>query len=103
MWNILQNLWRPVVEILILTVGIYYSFCFIRGTRGAPVVTGFLVVLLAFVLVSFLLKLKVLQYLLGASSFFFLLAVLVIFQPELRRMLAELGKFPLISSAHEQR
>jgi ATP/ADP translocase len=49
------------------------------GTRGAPVVTGFLVVLLAFVLVSFLLKLKVLQYMLGAFSAFFILAVLVIF------------------------
>jgi len=28
----------------------------VRGTRGAPVVTGFLVVLLALVLLSFLLK-----------------------------------------------
>src|SRR5207245_4785206 len=76
---------------------------FIRGTRGAPVVTGFLVVLLAFVLVSFLLQLKVLQYLLGAFTAYFVLAVLVIFQPELRRMLAELGNLPLFASAHEQR
>src|SRR6185369_6751467 len=99
----LQVAWRPVLEILILTVGIYYVLRFIRGTRGAPVVTGFLVVLLAFVLVSFLLKLKVLQYLLGTFSTFFALAVLVIFQPELRRMLAELGNLPLFSTAHEQR
>ena len=61
------DLWRAVLEILILTVGIYYCFRFMRGTRGAPVVTGFLVFLLTFVLVSFLLKLKVLQYLLGRS------------------------------------
>ena len=45
-------------------------------------VTGFLVVLLAFVLVSFLLKLKVLQYLLGAFSAFSILAVLVIYVPK---------------------
>lgn len=99
----IANTWRPVVEILILTVGIFYALRFIRGTRGAPVVTGFLVLLLAFVLVSFLLKLKVLQYLLGAFSAFFVLAVLVIFQPELRRMLAELGNFQLFATAHEQR
>jgi diadenylate cyclase len=99
----LNIVWRPVVEILILTVGIYYVLRFIRGTRGAPVVTGFLVVLLAFVLVTFLLNLKVLQYLLGAFSAFFILAVLVIFQPELRRMLAELGNLPLFATAHEQR
>src|SRR6478609_1635894 len=101
-WQQLQALWRPV-EILILTVGIYYVLRFIRGTRGAPVVTGFLVVLLALVLVSFLLKLKVLQYLLSAFTAFFVLAVLVIFQPELRRMLAELGNLPLFATAHEQR
>src|SRR6266702_3824575 len=103
MWHMIQNHWRDVLEILILTVGIYYMFRFVRGTRGAPVVTGFLVVLLAFVLVSFLLNLKVLQYLFGAFSAFFVFAVLVIFQPELRRMLAELGNLPLFATAHEQR
>jgi len=30
-------------------------------------------------------------------------AVLIIFQPELRRMLAELGNLPVFASAHEQR
>ena len=103
MWQSLNDLWRPVVEVLILTVGIYYALRFIRGTRGAPVVTGFLVVLLAFVLLSFLLKLTVLRYLLSAFSAFFILAVLVIFQPELRRMLAELGNLPLFATAREQR
>lgn len=96
-------LWRPVLEVFILGIGIYYSFRFIRGTRGAPVVTGFLVLLLALLLVSYFLDLKVLQYLMGAFSAFFILAVIVIFQPELRRMLAELGNLPLFASAHEQR
>src|SRR5216683_3360587 len=103
MWHLVQNHWRDVLEVLILTVGIYYMFRFVRGTRGAPVVTGFLVVLLAFVLVSFLLNLKELQYLLGVFSAAFVVAILVIFQPELRRMLAELGNLPLFSTAHEQR
>ncbi len=99
----LNTAWRPSLEVLILAIGIYYVFRFIRGTRGAPVVTGFLFVLLAFVLVSFLLQLNVLKYLLGAFSAFFILAVLVIFQPELRRMLAEVGNLPLFATAHEQR
>src|SRR5207249_786354 len=101
--GIVQSHWRDALEILILTVGIYYIFRFMRGTRGAPVVTGFLVVLLAFALVSFLLRLRELQYLLGAFSAAFVVAVLVIFQPELRRMLAELGNLPLFATAHEQR
>jgi len=103
MLELLSKHWRDGLEILILTVGIYYVFRFIRGTRGAPVVTGFLVVLLAFVLVSFLLNLRELQYLLGAFSAAFVVAVLIIFQPELRRMLAELGNLPLFTTAHEQR
>ena len=78
-------------------------FRFVRGTRGWPVITGFLVVLLAFVLVSFLLNLKELQYLLGVFSAAFVVAILVIFQPELRRMLAELGNLNLFTTAHEQR
>src|SRR5512135_1287125 len=95
--------WRTVVEVLILTTGIYYALRFVRGTRGAPVVWGFLMVLLTMVLVSYLLKLKVLGYFLGGFSAFFVLGLLVIFQPELRRILAELGSLPLLATAHEQR
>jgi diadenylate cyclase len=102
-WEILQTVWRPVLEILILAVSIYYAYQFVRGTRGAPVVTGFFVVLLALGLVTFLLQLKVLQWLWGASSAFFALGALVIFQPELRRMFAELGNLPLLATAREQR
>ena len=108
MWNsfhsaIESGWWRPPVEILILTVGFYTAFRFIRGTRGAPVVTGFLVLLLALTIVTMLLKLEVLSRLLGNFFGFFALAVLVIFQPELRRMLAELGNLPALRGAHEQR
>jgi diadenylate cyclase len=103
MWEIAQPAWRPVLEIPILTVGIYYGLRFVRGTRGAPVVTGFLVALLALALASYLLKLVVLQFFLQGFSTFFVLAVLVIFQPELRRMLAEVGNLPLFATAHEQR
>ena len=102
-WSTIEKMWRPALEILILTVGIYYAFRFIRGTRGAPVVTGFLVVLLTLVMVTYLLKLKVLQWILGAFSAFFAVAVVVLFQPELRRMLAELGNLPLFATASEQR
>jgi diadenylate cyclase len=102
-WNNLLVAWRPAVEILILAVVIYQVFRFVRGTRGAPVVTGFVVLLVSFVLVTTLLDLKVLRWLLGTFSAFFAVAAVVIFQPELRRMLAELGNLPLFTSASEQR
>jgi diadenylate cyclase len=101
--NILQQSWRPAVEILILTVAMYYAFIFLRGTRGAPIVTGFIAVLLATTLVTRILDLRVLNALLSEFFAFLAVAVVVLFQPELRRMLAELGKIPLIDTAREQR
>jgi len=99
----LENGWRPALEILILTVGIYYVFRFVRGTRGASVVTGFLVVFLTSLIVTRLLQLDVLEWIFSAFSAFLAVAVVVIFQPELRRMLAELGNLPLFATAGEQR
>jgi diadenylate cyclase len=95
--------WRPALEILILTVGLYYGFILIRGTKGAPVVTGFLVLLMALTLVTVLLDLKVLRWLLGTFFAFSAVAVLVLFQPELRRILAELGSTNLFATVREQR
>src|SRR5882757_1873618 len=103
MWLYLQDGWRPALEILILAVIIYYTSRFLRGTRGWPVVIGFVVVLLVLALATTILNLQVLRWLLGTFSAFFAVAVLVIFQPELRRMLAELGNLPLFATAREQR
>jgi diadenylate cyclase len=102
-WLQLAGTWRPLLEVLILTLFIYFVFRFLRGTRSWPVVVGFLVVLVVLALATTLLKLQVLRWLLGTFSAFFAVAVLIIFQPELRRMLAELGNLPLFASAHEQR
>jgi diadenylate cyclase len=49
------------------------------------------------------LKLLILRWLLVWSSASFVVAILVLFQPELRRMLAELGNLPLFATTHEQR
>jgi diadenylate cyclase len=102
-WTYIQNGWRPALEILILAVGIYYTTRFLRGTRGWPVVIGFVIVLLVLALVTTILDLKVLSWLLGTFSAFLAVAVLIIFQPELRRLLAELGNLPLFATAHEKR
>lgn len=98
-----QHIWRPLLEILLLAVGIYYVFTFVRGTRGASIVTGFLAVVLTLSLVTALLDLTVLRWLLGSITTFFVVAILVIFQPEIRRMLAQVGNLEVFGNAHEQR
>ena len=103
-WPLLEKGgWRHLLEIMILAVLIYYAFRFVRGTRGWPVVIGFVVVLLALELVTMLLNLQVLRSILISASWFIVVGAIVIFQTELRRMLGELGNMPLFASASEQR
>ena len=99
----LENVWRPALEIVILAVAIYYALMFVRGTRGWPVVLGFLFLLLVLTVVTTLLDLRVLLWLLAKFLAGFAIAVLVIFQPELRRMLAEVGNLPLFTSSRDTR
>jgi diadenylate cyclase len=99
----LQRGWRPLLEITILSVGIYYSFKFVRGTRGAPVVYGFVLLVLSLTVLAYFLKLEVLSWLIRSFVAFGAVAILIIFQPELRRILAELGTHPLFATSHEQR
>lgn len=103
MWQLIQDVWRPALEIFILAVAIYLATRFVRGTRGWPVVIGFTILLLATTLMAALLKLEVLSWLLGNASFVLILGAVIIFQPEIRRMLGELGNLPLFSTVREQR
>lgn len=96
-------LWRAVVEILILAVGIYYAASFVRGTRGAAIFSGILVLMLSLGLLSNLLELHVLGWILRVFSSAFAVSVIVIFQPEIRQLLAQIGSLQLFYSSHEQR
>lgn len=97
------QIWKPSVEIIILAVIIYYVLSFVRGTRGFSILTGFMVVLLTLALISNFFELNVLKFLLGTFFAFLAIAVVVIFQPELRRILAQLGNLQLFQTSHEQR
>lgn len=102
-WETLNDIWRPALEILILAFGIYHVFNFMRGTRGAPVVTGFIVVLLGLTILTVVLDLVVLRWLLGTFFVFIAVAFLVIFQPEMRRMFAQLGNQSMFQAQLQQR
>ena len=55
----IQVWWRPLVEIAVLAIAIYYILIFVRGTRGWPIVIGF-VVMTGLAFFSQMLKLEVL-------------------------------------------
>jgi diadenylate cyclase len=95
--NFAEENWRSGVEIAILAVVIYYAYTYFRGTRGAKVLTGLALVFVALILVSQLLELRVIGWLMRSLTAFLAVALVVIFQPELRRALAALGSHRFFS------
>ncbi len=88
------------IEILCLAVIFYYLFFFLKGTRGAPVLTGLVLLFIGLIVLTRLIHLDALNWLLGRFSVYLAVAVLVIFQPEIRRALAELGKQHLFGNSY---
>ena len=95
--------WKDGVEILILAIGIYYAYLGVRGTRGIRVLTGLAVLVLGLSLLSQVFGLGVISWLLRSLSAVVLLALVVIFQPELRRLLAQLGSHRFFGNQQQQR
>lgn len=81
-----------VLEILVLAVIFYYIILFFRGTRGAQVLLGLAVVFVGLLFLTHFLHLDAVNWLLKRFTVYFAIAFVVIFQPEVRRALAELGK-----------
>ena len=98
---------RDLVEIVILAVAIYALLRLLGRTRGSGLVRGLgLVVVVAFLAAQVIIAafdLMELGRVLDSLLTVMLVGLVVLFQPELRRMLAEIGNLPLFVTAHEQR
>lgn len=80
-----------VIDILAVAVLIYNFFLMVRGRRAAHVLGGLWVLLAAYV-VSVWAHLELLRTVLEAMAPYTAIALIVIFQAEIRRMLARLGR-----------
>ncbi|ARK28564.1 diadenylate cyclase CdaA [Halalkalibacter krulwichiae] len=86
-----------VVDILVVTFVVYKAIMIIRGTRAVQLVKGITVILAIWFLSRFL-GLRTLEFLMNQTITYGLLAIIIIFQPELRRGLEQLGRGRLFSS-----
>lgn len=83
-----------ILDIAIMAFLIYNLFMLIRRTGSGQVVKGTLLLLLAFgVATAF--RLTVFSYILGKALEYGVLALVVIFQPEIRRFLEQMGSSKL--------
>lgn len=100
-YYISQN-WKHAIEIAILWVIIYNTYRYFRATRGARIFTALVGIYIGMTLLSRWLDLTVIGWLLTYVSVFLAIALVIIFQPELRRVLAELGSHRFFSSFNEK-
>ena len=105
MWNFFAEPehWRNGVEILILAIGIYQVYRAFRATRGAQILVGLGVVLIALTLLSQVFKFQVINWIITRAAVLLGFALVVIFQPELRNALARLGSTRLFSFSATRR
>ncbi len=83
--------WVEVIDVLIVAVIFYQLLKLVRGTRAAELIVG-LVLLSVVGVVASTLKLILLSWLFQNAAPFVVIAVIVLFQPELRRALDQVGR-----------
>ncbi|MGM9522072.1 MAG: diadenylate cyclase CdaA [Oscillospiraceae bacterium] len=91
LFNFIQTVtFWDLLDIAIIAFIIYKVLTFVRKTNSGNVIKG-IMLLLAVMWLSSILHLSVVSYLLGGTFELGLLAVIVLFQPELRRLLEQFG------------
>jgi uncharacterized protein (TIGR00159 family) len=112
LWALLGELWsyvvanfdpaRDLVDIALVTFGIYWLLLLIRGTRAVQIVVG-LIVLFALYLASQIFQLVTLELVLGNFLQWGIIIIIVLFQQDIRRGLARVGRgfFPSFAARQE--
>ncbi|MFA6295882.1 MAG: diadenylate cyclase CdaA [Patescibacteria group bacterium] len=80
-----------ILDIGIVAVLIYFAFAFVKGTKATRIIYG-IIILSVVVVIGRLLNLQTLNWVLSHLTLLILVAIPVVFQPELRRALERLGR-----------
>ena len=86
-----------ILEIALISFFIYQFMVWIKFTRAYTLLKGILIVLL-FILFAYVLKMNTILWIIKNLSTILLTSVVVIFQPELRKMLEQLGQKKFMAS-----
>lgn len=86
-----------IIEILLISVFVYQFMLWIKNTRAYTLMKGILVVA-AFIFVAYIFEMNTILWIVQKLGSVLIMAILVIFQPELRKVLEQLGEKKYISS-----
>lgn len=80
-----------IVDMAILAYLIYHGIILVRETRATQLIKGIVIICVAYMLASFF-ELKTLSFLLQQVFQWGIIAIIILFQPELRRILDKMGR-----------
>lgn len=83
--------WQDIVDMLIIAILLYKILMFIRESSAAQVIKGIVGIIIATQILG-LLQLKVSHFLFSSALQIGIIALIILFQPELRRMLDSVGR-----------
>ena len=83
--------WKNVLDIAIVFIFVYYALVLIRGTRAVQLLLGVLVLFFIYG-IAVLAELNLTKLVLQALAVVAVVAIPIVFQPELRRALGQLGQ-----------
>ena len=89
--------WTDILEIIILSFFIYHFLIWIRRTRTWVLLKG-LLVLVFFISLAYIFEMDTIKFLITKGMDVAMVAAVIVFQPELRRALEQLGEQKLLSS-----
>ncbi len=106
MLEILKQLrWQDILDILLVAVILYSVLLIIKGTRALRILIGLFILLIVFLLSGYM-GLYTMDWLIQSLWAQIVLALVILFQPEIRRALAKMGEarfIPSLTSAEELR
>ena len=86
-----------VIEILLISVFVYQFMVWIKYTRAYTLLKGLLVIA-AFLIVAYIFKMNTILWIVSKLASALITAVIVIFQPELRKVVEQLGQKRIMAS-----
>ncbi len=86
-----------VIEIFLISFFVYQFMVWIKFTRAYTLLKGILVVL-AFIFLAYIFKMNTILWIISKLSNVLIIGVMVIFQPELRKMLEHLGQKKIMAT-----
>lgn len=91
-WDYLRN----IIDIILVAVIFYLVYTYLAQTKALQLLRGFIIVFVLW-LVSKLLHLETLNWLLMTFTNYLVIAIIILFQPELRRVMQRLGQHGWLS------